>query len=110
MANVPQALSNAAFVSDSAEVLYTSTTAKAVIGAATVRNASSNNVALTIYAVPSAGTAGSGNAIFYRVLPPGYNDVVPELIGHTVEIGASVQAIAGAASSIVLVLSGWEYV
>lgn len=87
----------------SAGVLYTAPVATiSTIGNFSFSNNSASPVSITVYNVPSAGAAGTGNI----VVPPftlsvGQSYVPPQLIGLSLAAGSTLQALAGTAGVVV---------
>ena len=84
----------------SSSTLYTVPTATtATLSNFSFTNTSSNPVPITVYNVPSAGVAGTGNEIVSAyTLSPGQTYVPPQLIGLNMAAGATLQALAGTAA------------
>jgi len=86
----------------SASTLYTAPTATvSTIGNFSFSNTSASPVAFTVYNVPNAGTAGTGNIVVPSfTLSAGQSYVPPQLIGLSIAAGSTIQALAGTAAVI----------
>jgi len=86
----------------SASTLYTVPPATtATLSNFSFTNTSANPIPITVYNVPSAGTAGTGNVVVSGyTLSPGQTYVPPQLIGLNMAAGATLQALAGTAAVI----------
>jgi hypothetical protein len=79
------------------------------VSACTVTNTTAGAVTVTMYLVPSAGTAGASNCILSaRSIAAGESFNVNPVIGQTLVAGATLQALASAGASITLIASGYE--
>jgi hypothetical protein len=79
------------------------------ISACTLTNTTAGAVTATIYLVPNGGTAGVTNCVLSaRTLAAGESFNVGSAIGQTLAAGGTLQALAGAATSITLVASAYE--
>lgn len=79
------------------------------ISACTLTNTTAGAVSATLYLVPTGGTAGVANCILSaRVLAAGESFNVGSAIGQTLAAGGTIQGLAGSATSITLVASGYE--
>lgn len=89
---------------------YTATNKQARIDALTLCNTTAGAITVTIYIVPSGGTAAATNTILssYSVAA-GETYVVYGAIGQWIEDGGTLQALASAATSVTLLLSVMEY-
>lgn len=85
---------------------------RAVIGAAAVCNTTGTADQITIYLVPSAGSADATNTLISaRTVAAGETYACPELIGQVIETGGTIRAKATtSASALTLVVSGTEIV
>ncbi len=101
-----KALIQGQHVGTSAAAYYTAG-ALTVIDKFTASNTGPSAALLTVYIVPSSGSAAAGN----RVLPPVNIDsleayLCAELVGHVLEIGDSIWALADTGSAISIRASG----
>ena len=79
------------------------------IAAATATNTTATARTVTVYLVPSAGTAGVSNAILSaRTVSPGESYNIASAIGQSIPAGATFQALSDAAAAVTLVVSGYE--
>lgn len=87
------------------------TNTRAIIRRATFANSSALAATVTVHLVPSGGSASVANQIVRaRALGAGEVWSAPDLEGHVLEAGGTLQASASAASAISLVASGVEIV
>ncbi len=93
-----------------AAVYYTApanTTAE--IGAATVTNVTATARTVTVSLVPSGGSAGLTNIVVQtRTVPANAAVQLWELIGQKLPPGATIQALADAATAVNLTVGGYE--
>lgn len=88
---------------------YTATGVKTIIDKLTATNVTATNDTITVRLVPNGGTAGASNAIAYNVtVLAGKTHTFPEVVGHVLAAGDFVSTLAGAASSLVIRMSGRE--
>lgn len=88
---------------------YTATSVVGIIDKATCTNVSVAAATLTVYLVASGGTAGPANATVYqKTIAAGYADTLPELVGHILNAGDFLSALASAATALNLRVSGRE--
>jgi hypothetical protein len=79
------------------------------ISACTLTNTTAGAVTATVHLVPSGGSATASNMILSaRTLAAGESFNVGSAIGQTLAAGGTLQALAGAVTSITLVASGYE--
>lgn len=79
------------------------------ISACSLCNSTGTARYVTVYLVPNGGAAGVANVVLYqRVIAAGETYNVSAVIGQTIHAGASIQALAEAATAITLVASGYE--
>jgi len=84
---------------------------KTRIDAMTLTNTSAAAVTVTLHLAPAGGTAGDGNVILKaKSIEPGGSYSVREALGHWLEAGGTIQALASAATAVTLVASGVEVV
>jgi hypothetical protein len=101
MQRIPVAIP-AAQLTTSAATYYTSPAGTvSTIGNLSLTNTSASPVSVTLYNVPSGGTAGTGNILLPAfTLSGGQPYVPPVAIGLQLAPGATLQALAGTASVI----------
>jgi len=104
-----QIVSGAQLTASAATYYATPTNTLTTISAMTLCNTTAEAVTATVYLVPSGGTAGADNTVLSaRSLAAGESYNVSGAIGQTIPAGSTVQALAGSATSITLVASGYE--
>lgn len=110
MAVTPKRLVSGSQIAATATTYYTATNVKARIDAMTLTNTTAGAITVDLHLVPSGGTAGVTNQILdgYSVAANA-SYVVKEAIGHWVEAGGTIQALASSATSVTIVASGVEY-
>ena len=88
---------------------YTATNVRALIDKFTVCNTSAGAVTVDVHLVPSAGSATTTNQIIAaRSLAVNETYTFPEIVGHVLESGSTIQANASAATAVSLRVSGRE--
>lgn len=112
MATKGKRLVEGAQLTTSAATYYTAPANTRVrIDAVTLTNTSGAAATVTLHLVPAGGTAGDGNMIAKeKSLDAGESATAREALGHWLEPGGSIQALASAATSVTLVASGVEVV
>lgn len=82
----------------------------AQITAATLHNKTGSPVTATVYIVDSGGSTADDNALLIEALSVPANDAlgVPELVGHVLEPGETIQALAASGSAVTLFVSGTQ--
>lgn len=96
-------------LTNSTATYYTGTNVTATIRNATVTNPTGGAVTVTLYIVPSGGSAAASNEkIAARSVAAGETYLCPELIGANVAVGGTIQAVASANTSLTLMVSGYE--
>lgn len=79
------------------------------ISAATLTNTTGGAVTATVHLVPSGGSATAANMILSaRTIAAGESYNISSAIGQSLPTGATIQALAGANTSITFVASGYE--
>jgi hypothetical protein len=103
MQRIPVAIP-AVQLTTSAATYYTSPASTvSTIGNLSLTNTSANPVSVTLYNVPSGGTASAANALLSGfVLSAGQSYVPPSAIGLQLAAGATLQALAGTATAITI--------
>lgn len=110
MQRVPKRLVDGSQLTATAATYYTTpANTLTTISACTLTNTTAGAVTATLYLVPSGGTAGVANCILSaRTISAGESYNVGSAIGQTMAAGGFLQALAGSATSITLVASGYE--
>lgn len=109
MQRLPAQLVPATQLTTSVATYYTVPNATiAEISGATVTNVTGTAQAVTVYIVPSAGSAGATNTVVTRTVPANASIQLWELVGSAkMPTGATIQAVAGANSSLNLFVGGY---
>jgi hypothetical protein len=103
----PLVLSKYAANSETTE--YTCPTGtRTIIDKISAYNGTGGSVALTFKIVPNAGTAGASNTLAVKTIAAGVTETFPEVVGQVLEAGGFISVLAGAATSIVIRVSGRE--
>lgn len=98
------------YAAASTTTVYTAVNCKTAIDKFTGTNVAAGNVLMSVYLVPSGGSAGTGNALYLnRALVPGETYEFPGLVGQVLDPGGFISVIASGASSIVLSGAGREF-
>ncbi len=94
-------------IAGTATTYYTSTNCRTRVDKATVCNTTVGAVTFTMYKIPVSGSASATNTIVsaHSVLA-GETYTCPELVGHWLAPGDFIQALASAATSLSLEMSG----
>jgi len=110
MQRLPKRLVDGSQLTEVAATYYTTpANTLTTISACTLTNTTAGAVTATVYLVPNGGTAGVENCVLSaRTLAMGEAYNVPGAIGQTIPAGGTLQALAGSATSITLVASGYE--
>lgn len=97
----PQQLTNAAVT------YYTSSSLTTRIDKFSVTNTTGGAVTITIYIVPSGGSASASNTITYqRSVNAGQTWNCPDVVGQVMKSGDFIQALASAGASLTVMASG----
>lgn len=109
MQRLPKRLVDGAQLTAAAAVYYTApANSLTTISAASVTNTTATARTVTVYLVPTGGTAGAGNVVCSgRVVAPGETFNVSGAIGQTLAAGGTLQALSDAATALTLVASGY---
>jgi hypothetical protein len=92
-----------------ASLVLASASATIVINRAVFTNVSDDPCSITVYVVRSGGSVGDATTIISAYnIQPGESYVAPELSGLVLKGGDGIQALAGAATSITTVGSGFS--
>ena len=112
MATKGQRLVEGSQLTASAATYYTTPpNTKARIDALTLTNTSAAAASVALHLVPAGGTAGDGNVILKaKAIEAGGSYSVREALGHWLEAGGTIQALASVATAVTLVASGVEVV
>lgn len=87
--------------------LYTSSAKKTIVDKFTVTNTTGSAATFTLHRIPSGGTASNANMLIpARSVNGGAIDLVPELVGHSLEAGDFLQALASAGATLTVMASG----
>lgn len=107
MAVTPKVFNGGTQLTTSATAYWTSTGIKSVIDYAKLTNFTTGAITVTVYRVPSGGSASNSNIIMKtKSIEGGQTDHCPEVSGAMLETGDMIQALASAASSVSIQLSG----
>jgi arginine repressor len=87
---------------------YTATGVRTILDKLTGYNYTAGAVTLAVNLVASGGAAGAANLVVLKTLSAGETYTFPEIVGHVLNAGDFVSTIAGAATSVVIRLSGRE--
>lgn len=88
---------------------YTTGESRVLIQKITVCNTTGTSRSFDLHLVPSGGTATALNQVIdARVVGPGETYLCPEAVGHWLETGDTIQAVASAATALSIVGSGLE--
>lgn len=109
MQRLPKRLVDGAQLTAAAAVYYTApANSLTTISAASVTNTTATARTVTVYLVPTGGTAGAGNVVCSgRVVAPGETFNIGGAIGQTLAAGGTLQALSDAATALTLVASGY---
>jgi hypothetical protein len=112
MATTPKRLVSGSQLTTSAATYYTAATStKTRISAFTATNTSAGAVTMTVHLVASGGSASASNKVADVVsLAANETKAIVGAIGHVIEAGGTIQALASANTSITIVVSGYEIV
>jgi hypothetical protein len=93
----------------STTIEYTASNVKTLVDKFTVTNTGAADATLSVYFVPSSGTAGNSNLILdARAVAPGETYICPEIVGHVVPKDYSIRVLASASSTLTIMASGRE--
>jgi len=110
MQRLPKRLVDGSQLTATAATYYTApTNTLTTISACTLTNTTAGAVTATLHLVPTGGAASVSNCILSaRTISAGESFNVGSAIGQTLAAGGTLQALAGSATSIALVASGYE--
>lgn len=74
----------------------------------TAYNGTAGAVSLTVNLVPSGGAVAAANVQVVKSVAGGETYTFPEIVGHVLEPGGLISTLAGAATSLVIRVSGRE--
>jgi hypothetical protein len=81
---------------------------RTIIDKISAYNGTAGPVALTLKLVPNGGTASASNTMAVKTIAAGVTETYPEVVGQVLEAGGFISVLAGAATSIVIRISGRE--
>lgn len=94
-------------VANATTTYYTSTGLKTRIDKLTVTNPTATARSITIYLVPSAGSANDGTTIVKdKVINAGETWNCPDVVGQILAAGGTIQAVASAATALTISAAG----
>ena len=109
MAVLPKAIIASQQLTNANATYYTATNIRTIIDKFTLTNTTAGAVTVTIDLVDSGGTAGaSERMISARSIAAGETYICPEVVGHILNAGDSIQGLASANTSITIRASGRE--
>lgn len=110
MAVTPKRLASAELTASTATYYTAGTGVKTRIDALTLTNNDVASRTVSIWLVPSGGTADDTNLVIKdKAINTGNSYRVVEAIGHWLEAGGTIQSSASAATAVTIVASGVEY-
>lgn len=109
MAAVGKVFTQGTQLTGSAATYYTATNVQARIDKCTVTNPQAAAETVTIYLLPTGGTAGVANVVISaRSVNAGETYTCPEVVGQWLNAGGFIQALSSTAAKISLRISGIE--
>jgi hypothetical protein len=103
MQRIPKAIAAAQLTTNAAPYYAAPANTTSTINNLSLTNTSASPVAVTLYRVPSAGTAGASNMILSAFsLAAGQTYVPPQAIGLQLDPGMTLQALAATAASVTI--------
>ena len=110
MTVVAKTLYESAQIPTAETTLYTApANTRTIIDKATITNTTAGAVTATVKLVPSGGSVGASNTVISaQSIAAGASYLCPELAGHILNTGDFVSALAGAATSLTIRISGRE--
>jgi hypothetical protein len=107
MGITPKALVTPQQIANATTTYYTSTGLRTRIDKLTVTNPTAGAATVTIYLVPSGGSAGDSTTISKTKSVASLETWnCPDVVGHILEAGGTLQAVASAATTLTLAVSG----
>lgn len=110
MTTTAKALLESKYAENSQTTQYTASGGRAIIDKFTAYNGTGGAVTLAINLVASGGSAGASNLKVSKSLAAGETYGFPEIVGHVLNSGDFISTIAGAATSLVIRISGREVI
>lgn len=109
MTTVSKCLLEAKYAANSQTTEYTAPTGtRTIIDKFTAYNEEVTATSLAVNLVASGGSASAANLVFTKTLAAGEMYTLPEVVGHVLNPGDFISAIAGAATAVVIRVSGRE--
>lgn len=108
MTTTAKALLESKYAENSQTTQYTASGVRAIIDKFSAYNGTGGAVTLAVNLVPSGGSAGASNLKVSKSLLAGETYTFPEIVGHVLNPGDFISTIAGAATSLVIRVSGRE--
>lgn len=108
MTVIAKPIVGAKYASNAQTTEYTATGVRTIVDKFTGSNGTGGAVTLAVNVVSSGGSAGASNLIISKSLAAGETYTFPELVGQVLNSGDFISVIAGAATSIVIRISGRE--
>lgn len=109
MTTIAKPLVVAQYAANSETTVYTASSGmRTILDKISAYNGTAGAVTLTIKIVPNGGSAGASNTLAVKSIAAGATETFPEIIGQVLEAGGFVSLLAGAATSIVVRISGRE--
>ena len=110
MAVTPKPLVASQQLTNSNASYYTATNVKTIIDKCTLCNTTAGAVTATIDVVDSGGSAGvTERLISARSIAAGETYVCPEVVGHILASGDTIQGLCSASTSLTIRVSGREF-
>ena len=98
----------AGYLAATQTTLYTVTSGRTILDKCTAYNSDTATRTVAFNLVPNGGSAGASNKVLNKALAADETYTFPEIVGHVLESGGFVSAIADAANKVVIRLSGRE--
>ncbi|MEK6418424.1 MAG: hypothetical protein V4801_02390 [Burkholderia gladioli] len=109
MQRLPKAIPAAQLTAAAATYYTAGSAVAATINNLSLTNTSANPVSVTLYRVPSGGTAGAANCLLSAYsLSAGQSYVPPQAIGLQLDAGMTLQALAGTAAAVTIMGGVYE--
>lgn len=110
MTTTPAVLIPSKLAENSLTLQYTSENCTTAIDKFTAVNVTGSNATITVYLVEPGGTASADEAItLTKTVAPGRPWLLPEAVGHMLNIGGTIWTNAGTASAISIRASGRQF-
>lgn len=108
MAVIPTALQPGLVLSNTAQIIVSVASGKAVVKRAVFLNSTGLAAALTVYRVPAGGAPATANVIISaRSIAAAGSDLAPELANMVIAPGESLQAMTDVATGVNAFVSGF---